>query len=139
MATSSDRELVAEAFDAWSEGRAYISDLFAPDLRWEITGRSRAAGTYTSKQQFVDEVLAPFGARFDPRSPFRPVHVRALYADGDTVVVLWDGEGRTRAGTSYRNTYAWFLTLRGGLVTDAVAFYDSVAFDELWESVEPLT
>jgi ketosteroid isomerase-like protein len=51
--------------------------------------------------------------------------------------VLRDGQGTTLAGTTYRNTYAWFLTLRDGIVTDAVAFYDSIAFDELWESVEP--
>ena len=29
--------------------------------------------TYASKQQFIDEVLAPFGARLTASEPFRPV------------------------------------------------------------------
>jgi ketosteroid isomerase-like protein len=136
---TSNRDLVAEAFTAWSDGRAYITDLFADDLRWEIVGRSAAAGRYRSRQQFVDEVLHPFGARFSEDRPFRPVSVRGVFEDqgGDTVIVLWDGEGTTTAGTTYTNTYAWFLTLEHGKVTEGVAFYDSIAFDELWREVRP--
>ncbi|MGO4614487.1 nuclear transport factor 2 family protein [Nocardia sp. 2YAB30] len=137
MSTDANRTIVANAFAAWSNGSAYISDIFADDMRWEITGRSKVAKVYPSKQAFVDEVLAPFGARFDPTSPFRPVTVRGTYADGDTVMIVWDGEGTTRAGTTYRNTYAWFMTLRDGLVVDATAFFDSIAFDELWDDVAP--
>ena len=132
-----NREIVVDAFDAWSRGEAYVSGIFAEEMTWEIVGRSAAAGTYTSAQQFSDEVLRPFGARFRPDAPFRPVTIRAVHADGDTVVVVWDGEGTTTAGTTYRNTYAWFLTLRDGEVVDGTAFFDSLAFDELWESVSP--
>jgi ketosteroid isomerase-like protein len=115
-----------------------VASIFADEMTWEIVGRSQAAGTYGSTRQFMDEVLHPFGARFSPDAPFRPVTIRGVYADGDTVVVLWDGEGTTTAGTTYRNTYAWFLTLRDGMVVDGTAFYDSIAFDELWESVPPV-
>ena len=134
-----NREIVAEAFDAWSRGAGYVSSIFAEEMTWEIVGRSRAAGRYGSTQQFMDEVLHPFGARFRPDEPFRPVTVRGIYADGDTVVVLWDGEGTTTAGTTYRNTYAWFMTLQDGKVVDGTAFYDSIAFDELWAGVSPGT
>jgi ketosteroid isomerase-like protein len=135
----SNKEIVAEAFSAWSEGSAYITDLFADDLTWEIVGRSAAAGRYEGRQQFIDEVLHPFGARFGTEQPFRPVAVRGVYEDeaAATVVVLWDGEGTTTAGTSYTNTYAWFLTLAAGKVVDGTAFYDSIAFDELWRNVPP--
>ena len=134
---TTNREIVADAFAAWSRGEGYVASIFAEEMTWEIVGRSRAAGHYGSARQFTEEVLHPFGTRFPPDSPFRPVTVRGIYADGDTVVVLWDGEGTTTAGTTYRNTYAWFLTLRDGKVVDGTAFYDSIAFDELWESVPP--
>jgi ketosteroid isomerase-like protein len=49
------------------------------------------------------------------------------------VIVLWDGAGTTISGTTYENTYAWVLTLDEGLVVDGVAFYDSIAFNELRE------
>jgi len=136
---TTNREIVADAFAAWSRGEGYVASIFADEMTWEIVGRSQAAGTYGSTRQFMDEVLHPFGARFSPDAPFRPVTIRGVYADGDTVVVLWDGEGTTTAGTTYRNTYAWFLTLRDGMVVDGTAFYDSIAFDELWQSVPPVS
>jgi uncharacterized protein len=132
-----NREIVADAFEAWSRGDGYVSSIFADDMTWEIVGRSQASGTYGSAQQFSDEVLHPFGARFRPDTPFRPVNIRGIYADGDAVVVMWDGEGTTTAGTTYRNTYAWFMTFRDGKVIDGTAFYDSIAFNELWERVSP--
>ncbi len=134
-----NRQIAAELFAAWSAGTAYVTSILAPDVRWEIVGRSAAAGVYEGAQVFVDEVLTPFGSRFAAETPFQPVFVRGIYADDsqDTVVVLWDGEGTTTIGTLYWNTYAWVLRFRDGLVVAATAFYDSIAFDELWESVDP--
>jgi ketosteroid isomerase-like protein len=134
---SDNRKVVTDAFAAWQDGSAPITDLFADEMTWEIAGRSVASRTYADKQAFVDEVLAPFGARFAGGERFRPVAIRSVVADGDTVVVLWDGHGIANDGVAYDNTYAWFLTLRDGLVVDATAFYDSIAFDELWDRVTP--
>jgi ketosteroid isomerase-like protein len=128
---------VEDAFAAWTAGTAYFTSLLADDVRWTIEGNSLAAGVYESKLAFVEQVLLPFGKRFKER--FRPVSVRGLYADGDTVVVLWDGEGIALDGVPYRNAYAWFLTFSGDKITRASAFYDSIAFDELWHRVEPAT
>jgi hypothetical protein len=36
------------------------------------------------------------------------------------------------AGSHYENTYAWIFTLDQGLVVEASAFYDAIAFDEMW-------
>jgi hypothetical protein len=60
---------------------------------WRIEGHSAASKEYSSKQQFIEEVLAPFGARFTASGPFRPVTIRAIYADDDTVIVVWAGPG----------------------------------------------
>jgi ketosteroid isomerase-like protein len=45
------------------------TDVFAPDMVWRIEGHSVASKEYGSKQQFIDEVLAPFGARFTVSEP----------------------------------------------------------------------
>ena len=60
--------------------------------------------------------------------------IRAIVADGDTVVVVWDGRGIANDGVPYENSYAWIMRLRDGSVVDGTAFYDSIAFDE---SLEP--
>lgn len=137
----SNRELVADAFAAWSAGTGYVTSIFAENMTWEIVGHSAASRKYANKQEFIDEVLAPFGARFSAEDPFRPIATRGIFADDttSTVIVLWDGSGMTIAGTRYENTYAWFMKLRDGVVIDGTAFYDSISFNELWEKVPPAT
>lgn len=125
--------IVRKAFEEWMDGTSYVSRIFAPAMTWEIVGRSAASASYRSADEFTTKVLEPFGRRFSASEPFRPVKIRAIYADGPTVIVLWDGAGITVLGTPYENTYAWVLTLSQGLIVDGVAFYDSIAFNELWE------
>jgi len=131
------RRIVTEAFEAWARGDGHVSRLFAEDMTWEIVGRSAASGRYASASEFEAQVLEPFGRRFPPEAPFRPTRIREVIADGDTVAVLWDGAGTTVAGTRYENTYAWILRLRDGKISSGLAFYDSIAFDELWHAVSP--
>ena len=70
--TEADRRIVREAFEAWRDGDAPITDLFAPDMVWRIEGHSLASREYASRQEFIDEVLAPFGARFSTGSRSAP-------------------------------------------------------------------
>lgn len=132
-----NRRLVQEAFDAWQAGTALITDILADDLTWDVEGQALAAGTYRSKAAFVEQVLAPFAARFAHGERFRPVSVKSIHADGDTVIVVWDGAGVANDGQPYENRYVWILRLRDGMVTDAAAFFDTIAFNELWARVEP--
>lgn len=68
---------------------------------------------------------------------FRPVTIRAVYADDDTVIVIWDGRGIASDGHSYENSYAWIMKLADGQVIDGTAFYGSISFNDLWARVQP--
>jgi ketosteroid isomerase-like protein len=105
---------------------------------WRIEGHSVASKEYANRQQFIDEVLAPFGARFAAGEPFRPIRIRSLHADGDTVIVILDGLGIANDGQPYENSYAWVMRTRDGEVIDGTAFYDSISFNDLWSRVEPV-
>jgi uncharacterized protein len=133
----SNREIVANAFAAWMNGSGYVASIFAEHMTWEIVGRSAVSAKYPNTQAFVDEVLHPFGARFSHDRPFRPTKIHGIYSDESqsTVVVIWDGQGVTTAGTVYENSYAWIMRLSGGKVVNGTAFYDSIAFNELWTNV----
>ena len=135
--TETNRNIIRQAFDAWQQGTGSVTDVFAPGMVWRIEGHSAASKEYGSKQQFIDEVLTPFGARFTASEPFRPVKIRAVYADGDTVIVIWDGRGIASDGRPYENSYAWIMKLDGGKVIDGTAFYDSISFNDLWVRVQP--
>ena len=100
-------------------------------------GSLAGAKQYDDKQQFIDEVLAPFGARFTAGDRFRPTTVRSVHAGGDTVIVLWNGRGGANDGQPYEYSYAWFMTMRDGKVIDGTAFYDSISFNDLWTRVQP--
>ena len=63
--------------------------------------------------------------------------IRSLYRDGDTVIALFDAEGMARDNQPYRNTYAWFMQFRGNRIDKVTAFYDSIAFNDVWRRVTP--
>jgi len=127
-----NRQIIQTAFDAWGAGTGGPFDLLVDDARWTITGRSEAAGTYGSKAEFIDRVITPFNARLV--AGIRPT-IRRLYADGDTVIVFFDATGQATDGIAYDNTYAWFMRLEDGRVVEVSAFYDSLAFNDLWQRV----
>lgn len=127
-----NRELVATGFEAWANGRGSPYDLLADDANWTITGNSMAAKTYPTKEAFMNEVIRPFNARM--QTPLVPT-VRRLYVEGDTVIVFFDAKGTARDGKPYANTYAWILEMRDSKIVRAHAFFDSIAFDDLWKRV----
>ncbi len=126
--------LVRKGFDAWRDGTGSPYDLLAADAVWTITGNSLAAKTYPDKEAFLREVIRPFNGRMKER--LIPT-IHRLYADGDTVVALFDARGIANDGVAYANSYAWFLQLKDGRIVRAQAFFDSIAFDDFWRRIAP--
>lgn len=129
-----NRAAIERGFDAWRDGTGSPYDLLDERVSWTITGNSAASRTYPSREAFMSEVIRPFNARMKDR--LIPT-VRRLYAEGDTVIAFFDAEGTARDGQPYRNTYAWFLEMHDGRIVRANAFFDSIAFDDFWQRVEP--
>ena len=135
--TEANREVIRRIFDAWQDGTGAITDVFDRDMVWRIEGHSAASREYASRQAFVEEVLAPFAARFADGERFRPVRVRSIHADGDTVIVVWDGRAWPMTANRTRTPTPGSCKLRDGLVVDGTAFYDSISFNDLWSRVQP--
>ena len=131
---SKNKRTVQTAFDNWRRGVGNFFNLLASDAKWTIPGNSAVSGTYESRRDFMDQVVIPFNARLSTRMV--PV-VKAIYADGDTVIVLWDGAAMALDGKRYENTYSWYLKIRDDKIVAATAFFDSIAFNDLWKRVTP--
>ena len=131
-----NKAIVEASFDAWHAGTGSPYDLLADDAVWTIVGRSLASKTYESREAFMTEVIGPFNARMS--RGLQPT-IRNVYADSDTVVVFFDAAGTARDGQPYANTYAWFLDMADGKVVKAFAFFDSIAFNDLWQRVAPVS
>jgi uncharacterized protein len=133
-AEARNKEIVRAGFEAWRNGTGGVFDLLAPDARWTIVGNSPVSRTYASREEFMDVVIHPFNARLSGR--LVPT-VRAIYADGDTVIALFDAEGTARDGKPYRNTYSWYLRMRDGAIVEATAFFDTIEFTDFWTRIKP--
>jgi len=129
-----NKAIVQDRFDAWKNGTGSPFELLAEDASWTIVGSSVVAKTYGDRDSFLSEVIRPFNARM--REQLRPSTYEVL-ADGDRVVILFNAHAIARDGEPYTNTYTWFFRLRDGKVVDAIAFFDSIAFNDMWERVDP--
>jgi uncharacterized protein len=127
-----NKQQIQAAFDAWRNGTGGVFNLLADDAQWTIVGNSPVSRKFTSRQEFLDVVINPFNARMSRRLiPAVPM----LYADGDTVIALFDAEGTARDGKPYRNTYTWYLQMRDGKIVNAIAFFDTIEFTDFWNRI----
>lgn len=131
---SDNKAVVSQSFEAWRTGTGSPFDLLADDARWTIEGNSLASRTYPTKEDFLRDVIRPFNARM--AVGIKPT-VRSLVAEADRVVILFDARGTATDGKPYVNSYAWFFQMRSGRVVEANAFFDAIAFDDLWSRVTP--
>lgn len=129
-----NKAIVTASFSAWKVGTGSPFDLLADDATWTIEGRSAASATYPSKEAFLRDVIRPFNARM--AVGIKPA-VRSITAEEDRVVILFEAAGTARDGIAYTNSYAWFFRMEGGRVVEANAFFDALAFDDLWSRVAP--
>ena len=126
--------VVRASFDAWRAGSGSPYDLLGPDATWTIVGRSLVSKMYPNREAFMSEVIRPFNARM--QSALKPT-IRQIHASENVVVVFFDAEGTSLDGQPYNNTYAWFLEMQHGRIVKAFAFFDSIAFNALWQRVTP--
>ena len=126
-------QAVRAFFEWWRSHTGSPFELLAPEAVWTIVGSSPLSKTY-SRQEFLDQVISPFNARM--ATPLVPT-VHGIYADGDTVIILFDASATTKDDRPYHNTYTWYFQMKEGKVFKAIAFFDTREFDEFWARVDP--
>lgn len=132
-----NRAFIAKAFDAWAAGgTGFFNDVLSPDVVWTIAGSSPHAGTYRGREALVRRAVMPLTSRL--ATPIRPT-VRQLWADGDHVIVHWDGTATAADGVAYRNSYVWILRMAQRRAVEVTAFLDMNAYDEVVRRVPART
>ena len=133
-AQHSNTELVRQSFVNWQQGKGTTFDLLALDAVWTVAGSSPVSGVYKSKQALLEQAVKPISARL--ASPIKPT-VQSIVAEGDVVVVLWNGEATALDQQPYRNNYLWHMTFKDGRITEVKAFLDTYVLNDLMERVKP--
>ena len=130
MSTTDNRQLVQDAFTAWSrgDGSAFFN-LLADDVHWTVIGSTVVSRTYTSKSAFLEGAAKPLSAKL--AGPIVPT-VRDIIAEGDKVVLQWDGRSSGKNGTVYHQTYCWVMRFENGKVKEGTAYLDTELITQLW-------
>jgi hypothetical protein len=122
MQTATNKELMQSIFAELEKGNAKpLYESFADDVRWTITGSTPWSKTYDGKAA-VRELLAALGAQFADR--YRAT-ARRFIAEGDYVVVEYEGAVTTKAGKPYHNTYCLVYRLAGGKIRELTEYSDT--------------
>ncbi|MDY0975849.1 nuclear transport factor 2 family protein [Massilia sp. CFBP9012] len=129
----SNKEAVSKAFAAWAAGgRTFFDDMLAPNVVWTIKGSSPTARVLRGKQELIDGAVTPLSTRLQRQ--IRPT-IRNLWADGDHVIIEWDGEAVAKDGKPYRNSYLWIFRMQGGRATEVTAYLDLAPYDDVLRRV----
>lgn len=132
--TARNEAVVRKAFDNWVKGGSVFAELLAPDVRWTIFGSGPVAGTYLGLKDFVERASMPLISRL--ATPIVP-KVHHIWAIGDTVIIRFDGTATTTSGASYANQFVWIFRMSNGIVTEAEAFLDLVAYQRVVDNNAP--
>ncbi|MDM1293953.1 nuclear transport factor 2 family protein [Sphingobacterium sp. N143] len=128
-----NKEIIAKAFQHWHNGIGNFFDLLTDDMKWEIAGSTPYSKTYTSKQEFLDQVIIPLNKKLKVK--IKPT-IRNIFADKDMVIVLWDGEAVALDGRPYRSSYSWYMHMKGGKIIKVVAFLDGIEFEDIMKRIK---
>lgn len=132
--TARNVEVVREAFTRWEGGEPVFGALLAEDVIWIIPGSGPAARTYRGKADFIEHASAPLLSRL--ATPLIP-KVHAIWAEGDTVIVRFDGAATTTSGAPYRNQFVWIFGMEDGKVVRGEAFLDIAAYRAVVDNNAP--
>jgi uncharacterized protein len=131
MSTEGNRQLVQDALGRWTAGDgAALFRLLDDDVQWTVIGTTPVSRTYTSRRDFIDNALIPLGGLLDGAITPRVVNV---IADGDHVVLQWDGTATTKSGKPYSNRYCWVMRFRDGRIVEGLAYLDTELVSSLFD------
>ncbi|MEO7885524.1 MAG: nuclear transport factor 2 family protein [Polaromonas sp.] len=102
-------------------GKPFVNAM-ADDFCWTIPGDTPWSRTYSGKEAVVSELLQPLYAQF--ATPYIST-TRSIMADGDKVVVEFQGQVTTKAGKAYNNRYCYVFRMEGGQMKELMEYLDT--------------
>jgi uncharacterized protein len=130
VSATENKKLIQQAFADWAGGNmSAVFNLLSEDARWTVIGSTRVSRVYQSKRAFLEGAVQPLTAQL--ATPIKPT-VLDVIADGDKVVVQWDGRASAKNGKSYNQRYCWVMQLEGGMVREGIAYLDTELISQLW-------
>ncbi len=121
--TEQNRRTVTEAFGHFVNGDARpFFALVSDEVTWTVIGSTPISGTFHSKRAFIADATSKLTAGL--ATPISGA-IRSVMADGDHVIVQWEGQAEMTNGGRYDQHYCWVMRLADGMVVETVAYLDT--------------
>jgi ketosteroid isomerase-like protein len=131
MTARDDADLIRSGYDAFVKGDIpAVLEVFSPDIRWEITGRSGLAGEYVGHEA----VLGFFGQLMERSGGSFQLELVDVLASDDHVVGLTreTAEREGRSPLDVRGVHIWRV-VDGKAVEFSGIAHDQYADDAFWD------
>ncbi|SDO04690.1 nuclear transport factor 2 family protein [Polaromonas sp. JS666] len=133
--TSANKERIRQVMAELDKGNGKpFIEAMADDVSWTIPGDTPWSRTYGGKQAVLQELLRPVYAQF--ATPYFST-TRRVMADGDMVVIEFDGRVTTKAGKAYNNRYCYVCRMEGGRIKDLVEYFDTALVNSALDAPSP--
>jgi ketosteroid isomerase-like protein len=130
--TGANRQRIREVMAELDKGNGQVFvDAMADDFSWTIPGDTPWSRTYSGKQVAIHELLRPLYAQF--ATPYAS-STRRVMADGDMVIIEFDGRVTTKAGKAYNNRYCYVCRMEGGQMKDLMEYFDTALVSSALEA-----
>ncbi len=130
MGIAENKQVVLDFYEAGARGDMDACfALLADDVTWTNIGSTRFSGTYTGKQDLVDNLLDPLFGQLKAGISSQVEHV---VAEADTVVAQTRGTAETRVGIPYNNTYCQVFRIRDGRIAAVTEYMDTALIDAVF-------
>jgi uncharacterized protein len=121
--TETNRQRIRQAMAELDKGNGKLFvEAMADDVSWTIPGDTPWSRTYRGKQQVLEELLRPLYAQF---ATTYVSTTRRVMADGDMVIIEFDGCVTTKAGKAYNNRYCYVCRMEGGRIRELMEYLDT--------------
>ena len=98
---------------------------------WRFTQSTRFSGTYTGKQQLVEQLLGPLFGQLKAGILSK---IDRLVAEDDIVVAQTSGTAETLDGKPYNNTYCQVIRIHDGKIVEVTEYFDTALVDAVFGS-----
>ena len=123
--TDKTRTFITNLFNTISShgfGKDFLDSL-SDSLVWTATGTSPVSGRYTSKQSYIDNVLAKLREQVD-LSKTKP-SIDHILVDGEWASVVFHTSGVIAVnGADFSMTYSWVMRVEAEKIVEVIGFYD---------------
>ncbi|HEY8386177.1 MAG TPA: nuclear transport factor 2 family protein [Porticoccaceae bacterium] len=125
--SESNKEVVLRFLDAMGRGDAAAAD---PCITEDAYTLAKGYGKFAGVRQ-RDTILATIAAFKELMPEGMKPEIHTVLADGDKVVVEFEGNGKLINGDSYCNQYCMVFTMRDGRIAQVNEYFCTVLADKV--------